>query len=400
MVRARFDVRAWQLAGLGLMCTGACTGATQSSPEPAVRSAAPAEIRTEPTAPAVTPTPTVAAPAVEPAGIGAEPDAARSIAAAAAGPDLAPAPASAASVGLRAPGFMFVTRGAVVLESEADAAWGTGPTRRKRVDEYAVEGHRDVDASKLPASLQGLSGVAVTMYGANGRVCDARLGALSLYGYASGEEVPADPGAGEDTLPSMPHLVAGFTATGGDCQAALWARRADLPPPAVFVAQRRVEPALVARARAASETKAALSRMEALYAEFTASMSAQGDRAVAWPKFVTKHLRTRAWTQQGGGRTLVMVELGDPENIRCDAYFTESAALMFEVVGDGLRLLGGEVPWRPVAVFDADVDGTLEVLVVPSNGLGESLYSGFELADEVRFPSEDDACSDDEDAEP
>lgn len=288
---------------------------------------------------------------------------------------------------------MFVTRGVAVLQPEADPTWGTGPTRIQKLAE-AVEGRRAVDLARVPAELAALRGVEVVLHGPRGRVCSARLGDLSLLGYYGGVDMAEpDPSAGDDDrMPSMPHLVAELAPGEGDCAGALWARKADLPAPLEFAAETSVDRALAGRARVAVGKLDAFTRLKGAYAEYLQGPppdEEDGGEPLPWEKYVAANLRVDAWKQIGGERRLVVVQIGDLENVRCGYYFAEPLSAVFELAGDRLTPLSDAAPWRPAAIFDADGDGALEVLAPPSNELGGILHSRFTAVDEVRFPSDE-----------
>lgn len=287
--------------------------------------------------------------------------------------------------------FMFVFRGDVAVAPTAEEAWGTGKVRFKKTKE-GLEGRRDVDTARLPEALRGLDGAAVTLYGAGGKVCEGTLRGLSLYGLSErgDEEEREHP----DELPSMPALMAGLADAKGSCDGALWARRSELPAPAVYVKE-KADAAQVARARAATEKLTAYAALATSYGEYAREMK---DR-VTFAKFAAKQFRAAVW-RAADGRMLVATEVGDPENVRCEANFSESLAGLFVVEGDTLRVLTETGPWQPEALFDADGDGAIEVLVPAPGGLGGILIAATrkegEALGELRFPSEGLGCGGDE----
>jgi hypothetical protein len=291
--------------------------------------------------------------------------------------------------GFAAEQFMFVFRGDVAVESAAQDGWGTGKVRFKETKD-GLEGRRDVDATKLPEGLRKLEGAAISLYGARGKVCEAIIKGMTLYGLS--ERGDEDASAHPNDLPSMPALMAVLADEKGSCAGALWARRSDLPAPVVFTAG-KPDRALAAKARAATEALAAYKAMAAEYAAVEKDLP----KADKWAKFVTKQFRTVVWTE-AGGRAVVVTELGDPAWVACEAYFTESLAAVFEVVGDELKLVSETGPWQAQALFDANGDGAVEALVGAPGGLGGILAATKrgrvdEAIDELRFPSEGLGCA-------
>jgi len=280
---------------------------------------------------------------------------------------------------------MFVFKNLVVLEPDADATWGVGPVRIERSGD-SVDGHQSVDITKVPAALAALSGIAVTLYGPRGRLCAGTLGDLSLFGH----QRSFDPSLAEATeLPSMPRLVAALTATDGPCEGALWARKSDLPPPVVYARDPRPPAAEVARAVAAAKLQPRFRDLQRAHTEFLAEIEPDERKEVTpWKQLLAKHLRTSLW--RSPARTIAIVELGDPEAVSCDLYFTGSLTLVFAVKGDALTLLSADGSWLTKAVFDVEADGVLELLSPPASDLVSILASNYREVDGLYFPSEDD----------
>lgn len=291
--------------------------------------------------------------------------------------------------GLAAARFMFVFRGEVALEPAAEEAWGTGKVKFKKTKE-GLEGRRDVDMAKLPEAIKQLDGAAVTLYGARGEVCEAIIKGMTIYGVSErGDEEES-----EGELPSMPVLMAGLADKKGPCAGALWARRSDAPAPVVYAAK-KVDAAMLARVRAATEKLTAYAAMATAYGEYARDT---GDK-LTWDKFAAKQLRAELWSEVGGARELVVVQVGDPESVRCEANFSESLAAVFAIEGQELRVVTESGPWQPTALFDADGDGAVEVLVTPPGGIGGILMAAArkegEVLKELRFPSEGLGCGGD-----
>lgn len=298
-------------------------------------------------------------------------------------------PASA----LAAANFMFVFRGDVVVESAAQEAWGTGKVRSKKT-KLGREGRQDVDAAKLPEPLRALEGARVALYGASGKVCEATLKGLGLYGLSERGDEDADGG-----MPSEPALVAGLTDKQGSCAGALWARKADLPAPVVYAPEAKPDRALVAKVQKAFSEQAAYTQLALAYVQVAKDL---GDKT-PWDKFAAKHFRAQVWAEVGGSRKLVTARVGNDEWIRCDAYLTESATAVFEANGDELKAVANSAPWHVDAVLDADGDGNAELLWSRRERNQGLVAAGREekTLRELAFPSEGpyDDCPQD-DAEP
>lgn len=283
---------------------------------------------------------------------------------------------------------MFVFGNLVVLEPDADLTWGVGPPRIERRGE-SIDGHQSIDIAKVPAALAALSGIAVTLYGPGGRVCAGRLGELSLFGH----QLSSDPGLAKATeLPSMPTLVAALTVTDGACDGALWARKSDLPPPIVYARDPKPPAAEIARAVAAAKLQPRFRDLQRSHTEFLAEIEPNERKEVTpWKQLLAKHLRTSLW--RSAERSIAIVELGDPEAVSCDFYFTGSLTLVFEVKGDALTLLSADGSWLTKAVFDVEADGALELFARPAEGAEEMvsiLTSNWQPVDGLYFPYEED----------
>lgn len=288
--------------------------------------------------------------------------------------------------------FMFVFRGEVAIETAAKVEWGTGEVRSKETKE-GLEGRQDVDAAQLPEALRRLDGAAVTLYGAKGKVCEAALKGLVLYGLSE----RGDEAASEKELPSMPVVMAGLTDKKGSCDGAVWARRSDAPAPVVFTPG-PADAALVKKARAAVQQLGRYAAMKAEYPEEDNDLPGR----LKWEKFASKQLRAKVWSEVGGPRELLVVELGEPEWVKCDAHFSEWMAAVFAVEGSELKLLSEDGAWQPTAMFDANSDGVIETVMTPPGGVGGLLLAatrkGGEVVDELRFPSEGPSeCADGDD---
>ena len=280
-----------------------------------------------------------------------------------------------------------------------------GSTRRR-----AVASEADLD--KLPASLRALAGATVTVYDADGSACVAEVGALRSENDQSGEvymniergdigddeeydsaEPPKDRAAvrkyAEEVFSEEYGrlLVAKQKSQKGKPCAGLWARRADLPAPAVFGRRELGE----AEAKALTETALASLRSQP---EFAPTQAAYAERVKdygheaslpAWDDFVRANFTATRWDEVGGPRKIVSVEL-DEKLDGCGDVFEGHIELLFEQQGDTLVRLP-QTSWRNlVALMDLDRDGVLEgvtnydlvhtiTAVGPTSGLYADEYS-------------------------
>ncbi|MCA9635591.1 MAG: hypothetical protein KC420_06120, partial [Myxococcales bacterium] len=141
----------------------------------------------------------------------------------------------------------------------------------------------------------------------------------------------------------------------------LWARRSDLPAPAVFglrALDDEEDAALVARALELVRPTPELAAMKSAY---DARVVEYGDDAElpTWDAFVAANARATRWDEVGGPRRVVSFELYErPEE--CGDYFSEHVALLFEERGGALVRLD-QPGWLGLeALMDLDRDGILE----------------------------------------
>ena len=267
---------------------------------------------------------------------------------------------------------MLLTDRQLVLSTAADKAWARG---RLRAHEFTggLAVRRSVDPTRLPAALQPLIDARVVVYAADGGSCIGQVGALSIYGREEGESYlfegdadnptsPADRLAMRDRVYENTSLMIGRLQAPTRCDG-LWARRADLPAPAVFGAAALDEAAqarLRAQVLAMIETEPAVI---ALRREYDAFLAASGPEAEdpAWPEFLRSTLTLTLWHEVGGPRRLLNVEIGAGEQ-GCGDYFTTRIGVLFTL--DDAELVAHEDPGftYPAAVMDLERDGQFEAV--------------------------------------
>jgi hypothetical protein len=331
-------------------------------------------------APVVIPEPPAPPPAAEPAPIPA--------------PAPAPEPAPAGEPTRDPSQFMLMHDDALVLHTHAELAWSSGKIgTRAGPGEFIA--WRPAVADELPAPARALADATVTVYDVDGSACVATVGALRVQIERTGDvfEVPEDAhdadlrspyepptdravlramgrdaftGAGEDAL-----LLARQRNHAGRPCTGLWARRSDLPAPAVFGRHDLAEDEeaeLEADALALVRTLPEFARVRDAYAERVAEVDPEyGAEVPSWDTFVDGNFRVVRWDEVGGPRRLVSVELREtPES--CGDWFDEGLALIFEQQGD--RLVVRQTGWYDLAALtDLERDGTFEGLVTGDFGV-------------------------------
>lgn len=276
--------------------------------------------------------------------------------------------------------MLFVTDAGVVLSREAEREWGKGRLFEPE-GEVTYRAAKRADASKVPAALWSMRGRTFDLYGADGKVCVARLGELRVVGQYDGwslggvlgdEWRDQDPAAASkaeireglwrrDDL----WLVAEIESS-DSCKGALWARDAELPPPTILrqsYAPTEASEARLVEFRQSDDLAVTERNYRDAYAELEPE---QREYYPTWETLVAEHdASTWSWIDPHGRPLLVGLEFGrEPEGCG-DPLYSKLTAL------DHVR---GEqfvpVPYghTPAAVFDADHDGRLELLYSGDDG--------------------------------
>lgn len=280
---------------------------------------------------------------------------------------------------VRDPGqAMLVYKDALVLHTGAPATWASG-----RLSLFAEAGYlrlsKPAPWDTLPEPARALQAARVVVYDSDGSSCIATVGAAKLQLEQIGDvfldEFGFEPPADKAVLRAMAKrifderddrllLAAQRGQDGKPCHGE-WARRADLPAPAVF-GRRSLADAeradLVAAALAVVREQPEYAAMRAEYTEYTAAIADhERDDWPDWDTFVAGHFSVTEWDEVGGPRRIVTVELRRiPE--ACSAEFAGSLALFLEHRDGALVRLPQPGQFDITAVMDIDRDGTLEVV--------------------------------------
>lgn len=228
------------------------------------------------------------------------------------------------------------------------------------------------------------------LYGPQGKVCTARLGDLSVlaqhdgptqfdlfngddYSDGAWEDFEANsPSAAQtraqvwslaqDRAQDMRASVWLVAEIVGDapCEGALWARDSELPPPILLEASDEPSP-LAQRRIAEHEASEELAQVRDDYASFLAELDDQlRDDYGTWQQLVTEHpAKVRTWSDDDGTAHFVELHFGTSEGSCGDGHYSEIHAI--DAVVDGAFVsVDGQA--NPVAIFDADLDGSFERL--------------------------------------
>lgn len=291
--------------------------------------------------------------------------------------------------------FMLMHDDALVLHTAADRAWSSGKIgTRAGPGEFTA--WRGADLDKLPEPARALAGATVTIYDVDGSACVAEVGALRVQIERTGDvfPVPAEDPSGDDfgfsgyepptdrsvlrtmgrdafaeTAPDALLLARQRNQAGRPCSG-LWARRSDLPAPAVFGRRDLAEceeRIATADALAVVETLPKYAEVRDAYARRLRDYGTEyAAEAPSWQQFVDTNFRVACWDEVGGPRKLVSVELREtPEG--CGDWFDDGLALILEQQGEQL-VVRQDGFYDLTALADLDRDGTFEGLVTGDFG--------------------------------
>ncbi|MEM9463182.1 MAG: hypothetical protein AAGF11_54070 [Myxococcota bacterium] len=288
--------------------------------------------------------------------------------------------------------FAFVNEAGLVLSTEAKTAWGKGRLRA-HAGPAQFQAAKRADAHAIPEDLWAQRGRTFDLYGADGKVCTARLGTLSVLAQHDGpslfdlyyDENDQEPEVNYDTFydtfeatahpPAQIRRKVWSQAAGSEygtvwlvaslssdtpCKGALWARDHELPAPVILRASNEPS-ALTQQKLAQHESSERLAQTRRDHTAWYDELSAE-DREYAdtWATIVEHYPATlRTWLDDRGHAALVELEFGY-EGEPCSDDFDSSIATV-ELVIDG-RFEPTERATNPIAVFDADLDGRFEML--------------------------------------
>lgn len=303
-------------------------------------------------------------------------------------PEVEAAPERTAPPGPDAIPLILVENGLLVLDDAADSAWGRGaiydPPGTFTDEVYRVG--KSVDPSQLPASLLQLRGRIFDLYDAEGKRCSARAGALHVinrYGVNEfggralegpiddatwdvyGELAKIPEAVWRDAVWRYPgHWLVAEILPEGDCKGAMWARDASLPPPVILALAPRGMDNPVAQARVAAfqQSKQRAELRAAYQAWYAGLRPEQRDEYDSWDQVVADSpAGVSSWIDAAGSVRVVELWFGGSTT---GCYDGESAYVnAVELVrGEAFVDMGVGSDPTIVAIFDADLDGSFEVL--------------------------------------
>ncbi len=287
--------------------------------------------------------------------------------------------------------FAFVNDGGIVLSTMANRSWGKGRIRRHAgPGEYRAA--KRADARVIPETLWAQRGRTFDLYGDSGKLCTVRIGELSVLAQHNGPtlydvfhpegDASEDYDFDYDAFDRQDHppkaIRSQVWANAGDedlwlvaepvgdpsCEGALWARDSELPEPTVL--RPSDAPSQLTRDRIAQfEASESRAQTQHQYEQWYAEL---GDDPYEedWATVVSENPATvRTWIDADGTTTLLELTFGYQGASCGDGY--DSSIEHFEAVADG-ALSPIEFSVNPLAVFDADLDGSYEMIYDSDHG--------------------------------
>lgn len=299
--------------------------------------------------------------------------------------------------------FAFVNEAGIVLSTDADVAWGKGRLRGNAgPGQYRAA--KKADGATVPASLWAQRGRTFDLYGADGKVCTARLGDISVLAQHNGPDLydlfdnnssVLDYEEFENRTISRKEIRAevwSIAQEGGSwlvaevisddaCTGALWARDSSLPAPTVLRLSDNPSPE-TERRLALHEASAELADTQAEYEKWYADVAPEDrDYHDSWSTIVSRSPATvQGWVDADGVVRMVELRFGEEGEFCGDGFDTRISALE-HVTAEGFEDTAQSV--EAEAVFDADGDGRYEFLYFGfdsgANLDSETLGDGWEI---------------------
>lgn len=261
---------------------------------------------------------------------------------------------------------LLLHEGQLVVVTSPDLSWAKGSPKVTPIDS-GFEVRRSVELTRLPAPLPSLVGGRFVVYAADGSSCTAAVTGLSIYGEETSQEY-ADDGRSRPTrsearekaseLRSYAHVLEA-SLDGAPACTGLWARGADLPAPSRFVRQAD-DASLGQRVRALFVTQPAFLALQTERNAAVAEMDAESRSAEpSWAAYLDKSFSYVRWNEIDGPRSFITAQFDNDDG--CGG-FNVSAAVIFELVGEELKLHAARGFIDPLALMDIDRDGKLEAI--------------------------------------
>lgn len=298
------------------------------------------------------------------------------------GPETAPA---VTAQGLE---FALMTKDGLLLNADAPTTWGKGKIDRPVVggdipNFFRIELPADVEA--LPEETQALMGTTVDLYGAHGKVCEAKVGGFKVIsehngdGYdltegleIDGENWTVDARNGRRILRRLWNqedrwLTATLDFDEAGCKGALFGRSADQAAPQMLTTSKHGWRKVPSSSRTAFR-KHATAELEEFFTDYLAS-----GQPPEWSSFETMYrdtLRYSVFVDGGGQPVAVRAVTGDTVSTCGDGF--GGYTLRYYSLAEGYEA-PEYGPLEPLAFVDADGDGKFEV--IGRNDEGITLWS-------------------------
>lgn len=297
--------------------------------------------------------------------------------------------------------LMFDRR--LVLATDPDPSWAHGALHN-HANAYGMTVTKAVDPARLPGFLGALAGQRFTVFAADGSSCLVDAGPLSVYARVDGDVniyiEPGDEGYDASGEPSPKQMAAlrkqvfldhaellVARLEGSPRCTGLWARRADLPAPAVYGERSLADAdanALAAEVAPVLADHPAVLAIRAKYRTWYDEIDA-GYRATvsAWPAFYRESIVVRRWDEVGGAGTYYTVDVGTGGEA-CSSEFADHTSFVLTRDAGGWQIVPGQGFWRPLALMDLDRDGHLEAVTrggvaLESSGPDRGFAQSFEI---------------------
>lgn len=280
--------------------------------------------------------------------------------------------------------FGFIKDRYVILNQAAAASWGRGPVRgragppSKDLHAY-MYAEQDADLSAIPEEFRGADGSIVDVYGDHGKICEARLGALTIvaefdgmpffseHGFVPHDDGTLDHEQGEALRASVfereDRWLTAQLELPASCDGAVFARSASLPAPLMWTS----EVGVTSKKRREDLLSAADARLRDEYERYldTQTVPAPGlDGPPDWDTFARSSYQRRVYRGGAGLKRVLFQSVGEvPQS--CGDGFGESHSKTTLLRAGGLEPLP-TMDWLttpPVAFLDVDRDGRLETLI-------------------------------------
>jgi ketosteroid isomerase-like protein len=293
----------------------------------------------------------------------------------------------------------------VLLEQEADEAWGVG--QPQLVSRGPSIARKTADPGQLGTESTSMKGRVVVLYGDSGPICKATIGELAVVsrfwphfgmeqewageytGQAFGDHDIAEEiwGMGPKELWGRLGVVGR-----GDCMGARWARDATLPEARVYAPSAQVASSMQPTVQKAFRQLRGYAEIQKEFLEFVEEHDNRW-----WDQYDGEGpLEVVAFVDQAGGRTVVAARA--TAGMGCGMFWGQFWAV-WEVrstsSGPQLALLTddrvpGDVVFLPTSVFDLEGDGKPEL--IDSTTLVQPIDASHQVTIDAEVPSYDCPC--------